>query len=80
MSHVIDLPRSKQVNSVLVDGRWSTVGQNGITEIVYHAPIGDGDTHFVDIVYDKEICRCFNVSKVSWIEESGTVLTPMYEI
>lgn len=70
MSYEIDLPRSKHVDSVLIDGDRATVGINGVTDIVYHAPIGEGDKHFVDIVCGKRVYRCFEISELTWLENT----------
>ena len=60
---------SISVESVLIGGERTTVGQNGVTEIVYHSPIGEGDKHFVDICCEKRIYRCFGIDEITWVEE-----------
>lgn len=67
--HDARLVNDVSVESVLIDGNRTTVGINGVTEIVYHTPLGEGDKHFVDICCDKRIYRCFNPQEIAWVEE-----------
>ena len=41
--------------------------KNGITEIRYHYPIGEGDKHFVDVYQDGKLAwRDFNIGTVTF--------------
>ena len=46
------------------------VGQEGVTEIIYQEPLGDGDKHYVDVHLEHGITsRQFNLNAVTWKEE-----------
>lgn len=62
---VQDIP----VLSALVGDKRVISGRDGVTEIIYHTPKGDGDRHFVDVCCGRWIYRCFDVIEVQWIED-----------
>lgn len=46
--------------------------KNGITEIRYHYPIGEGDKHFVDVYQNGKLAwRDLNVSSVTFSQMDG---------
>ena len=75
MEHDTWIPNNnKSVLSVDTNnGETATVGVNGVTEIIYHTPCGDGDRHFVDICFDETqsvVVRCFNIDSITWKEDA----------
>lgn len=53
----------------VVDGESyvAVVGQDGVTEIRYHTPMGDGDRHFLDVyVAHKLKYREFNFTTIEF--------------
>ena len=50
------------------------IGENGVENIIYHTPYGEGDKHFVDIVLSDGTCiRRFNINAivVNQVDESN---------
>lgn len=43
-----------------------TVGKNGVIDIIYHEPIGEGDKHFCDIHFENSYTRVFNLNSVEF--------------
>ena len=42
-------------------------GSRTIDDIVYHTPMGEGDSHFVDVFYDDgSVTRMFDIQRLSW--------------
>lgn len=66
-SHVFS--GNKHVDRVInTDGETIQVGLCGVTDIIYHTPIGEGDRHFIDVFIDnKRVYRQFNIDEVSWL-------------
>ena len=46
------------------------VGEKGVVEIDYHVPRGEGDAHYVDVVYeDKSFLRIFRPDSITFVEK-----------
>ena len=58
----------KHVDRVInTDGETIQLGLCGVTDIIYHTPVDDGDRHFIDVFVDnKRVYRQFNIDEVSW--------------
>ena len=58
----------KHVDQVInTYGKTIRVGQCGVTDIIYHTPLCDGDRHFIDVFVDnKRVYRQFNIDEISW--------------
>ena len=58
---------NRNVDFAVWGGNKFKPGSNGVKEIMYHTPMGEGDAHFVDIFYENgEVYRYFNPGYVSW--------------
>lgn len=48
------------------DSSFLEVGERGVTELIYHEPLGEGDRHYVDSYFDNgEIVRHFNFDSIT---------------
>lgn len=45
----------------------AAVGRNGVVGIVYHAPVGEGDRHYCDVIKnDGTMYRIFNINNIAF--------------
>lgn len=60
---------SIEIQSAVINGNKVYRGCNGIEEMVYHTPCGEGDRHFVDVCTNASVHRYFNIDDVTWLRK-----------
>jgi tartrate dehydratase beta subunit/fumarate hydratase class I family protein len=59
-----------KVNEVYIGGNIISIRDSGVKEILYHQAQGEGDKHYVDIVFESgQVNRKFNIEEIMWYKE-----------
>ena len=45
---------------------------DGVTEIIYHTPMCDGDRHYVDVCLGKRVYRLFDFDEITWVDDDDS--------
>ena len=66
--------RELMVNRVVTGTEVYADGSDGINGIYYHEALGEGDRHYVDVLYETgKVVRIFNFAEIQWFEEGEEV-------